>query len=470
MQGSSHSWVSAFNRWAAATFPRVSLAPVDTKTAIFANTQTKLTTKKSVVFYTFVIVAPSHDSWTIVQTRYSACRTLYAAVKAWARAHRTTLRDHPAYPLAAYCEKLRMPSRTLGFDDYYTIVERKAALTTLVELLWALQSALGALEAPVSCELQDRLERFFGESGNGAQLSSRTVTAFDSIDVSDECAICLDTLQPGAKGTVVALTCGHVFHDRCALKWLWCSSACAPASNYAWLPAFNQWAATSFPRVPLCSVDTATTIYTSAHTKPDTKEYVVLYTFVILTPSHASWTIVQTRYSACRTLYAAVKAWARAHRATLRDHPAYPLAAYCEKLRMPSRTLGFDDYYTIVERKAALTTLVELLWAIAEALRTREAPALVELQDLLDSFFHSTSAGVEHTYRSSTTSSVAPSGDCAICLGELARRSVFQLPCAHVFHQECVLQWFHYQNTCAVCRQESAEGNIVHKSVQGKAL
>lgn len=54
-----------------------------------------------------------------------------------------------------------------------------------------------------------------------------------------------------------------------------------------------------------------------------------------------------------------------------------------------------------------------------------------------------------------TQSHVALSSSCAICaenftLNEDAKR----LPCTHMFHDLCVLQWLTKHNTCPLCRHE----------------
>ncbi|EKX52837.1 hypothetical protein GUITHDRAFT_101288 [Guillardia theta CCMP2712] len=57
---------------------------------------------------------------------------------------------------------------------------------------------------------------------------------------------------------------------------------------------------------------------------------------------------------------------------------------------------------------------------------------------------------------------------CMICLVELDDRSTdFQLPCNHVFHEECLLKWLHTHNTCPNCRCVlENEEDVDVKSVQ----
>ncbi|KAH7536587.1 hypothetical protein FEM48_Zijuj03G0000700 [Ziziphus jujuba var. spinosa] len=44
-------------------------------------------------------------------------------------------------------------------------------------------------------------------------------------------------------------------------------------------------------------------------------------------------------------------------------------------------------------------------------------------------------------------------GSCCICLEKMRGWKVlFGLPCKHVFHEYCILQWFHKSNSCPLCR------------------
>ena len=44
---------------------------------------------------------------------------------------------------------------------------------------------------------------------------------------------------------------------------------------------------------------------------------------------------------------------------------------------------------------------------------------------------------------------------CNICLETCIHETIiYKLHCSHIFHDECLLQWFHLHNTCPVCRKE----------------
>merc|ERR1719235_2885936 len=53
-----------------------------------------------------------------------------------------------------------------------------------------------------------------------------------------------------------------------------------------------------------------------------------------------------------------------------------------------------------------------------------------------------------------------PSGTiCAVCL-ELLGQTCVRLPCAHVFHRDCVVPWLAQRGTCPNCRAELCGGSL----------
>ena len=40
---------------------------------------------------------------------------------------------------------------------------------------------------------------------------------------------------------------------------------------------------------------------------------------------------------------------------------------------------------------------------------------------------------------------------CVICLEPLLRKEVYALPCAHLFHEECVVRWLEREMRCPIC-------------------
>lgn len=44
-------------------------------------------------------------------------------------------------------------------------------------------------------------------------------------------------------------------------------------------------------------------------------------------------------------------------------------------------------------------------------------------------------------------------GDCSVCCDELrGETEVRRLPCGHVFHKSCILEWLQLTNSCPLCR------------------
>lgn len=42
--------------------------------------------------------------------------------------------------------------------------------------------------------------------------------------------------------------------------------------------------------------------------------------------------------------------------------------------------------------------------------------------------------------------------ECLICYEPNMESEVVKLPCNHIFHKKCILQWFKLKNTCPLCR------------------
>ncbi|KAL9243250.1 hypothetical protein vseg_017160 [Gypsophila vaccaria] len=51
---------------------------------------------------------------------------------------------------------------------------------------------------------------------------------------------------------------------------------------------------------------------------------------------------------------------------------------------------------------------------------------------------------------------VAGDGDCVVCLEELVSRKVglVKMPCQHVFHEDCIVEWLRNSHVCPLCRFE----------------
>ncbi|KAL3117509.1 hypothetical protein niasHT_008357 [Heterodera trifolii] len=50
--------------------------------------------------------------------------------------------------------------------------------------------------------------------------------------------------------------------------------------------------------------------------------------------------------------------------------------------------------------------------------------------------------------------------ECTICLGEIEKETPFKLlaildPCKHIFHNECISEWFKNHSTCPICRAKA---------------
>lgn len=49
------------------------------------------------------------------------------------------------------------------------------------------------------------------------------------------------------------------------------------------------------------------------------------------------------------------------------------------------------------------------------------------------------------------------SGQCAVCLDEMAEQACARLPCEHTFHSACVETWLQTHDSCPLCRDSLNE-------------
>ncbi|KAA8496338.1 E3 ubiquitin-protein ligase [Porphyridium purpureum] len=59
---------------------------------------------------------------------------------------------------------------------------------------------------------------------------------------------------------------------------------------------------------------------------------------------------------------------------------------------------------------------------------------------------------------------VAPAETCPVCTCELAQQDCLKMPCAHLFHAECLMAWLHRHNSCPCCRRELRTDDIQYEN------
>ncbi|GAU18493.1 hypothetical protein TSUD_366760 [Trifolium subterraneum] len=61
----------------------------------------------------------------------------------------------------------------------------------------------------------------------------------------------------------------------------------------------------------------------------------------------------------------------------------------------------------------------------------------------------------QHFYRNLPRIKVTEAMTCSVCLVEfLVGSKAIQLPCSHIYHDECIMSWFdRSKNTCPMCRR-----------------
>ncbi|EQC38777.1 hypothetical protein SDRG_03736 [Saprolegnia diclina VS20] len=196
------------------------------------------------------------------------------------------------------------------------------------------------------------------------------------------------------------------------------------------------------------------------------------------------WTIAK-RYSEFYALRRTLKSLMQRAKRQPSDKVALPLKLLEDGMAkaFPRRHFRADNAAIIAERRAALEAFVQLLVKIMcsfppEFDRDARAGLLKDLHDMLKHFLafpeEQLHLDAKRTLailaledvvvaassdEASTTASVVSEDCCSICLGdwhdvECADMHVVKLPCNHVFHEECVLDWLNGSAECPLCRSE----------------
>ena len=63
---------------------------------------------------------------------------------------------------------------------------------------------------------------------------------------------------------------------------------------------------------------------------------------------------------------------------------------------------------------------------------------------------------------------LSENAECVICLEVMSRESgITVLPCAHLFHSECIDAWFTRNNFCCICKAEYSVEKLAAAAIQG---
>ncbi|KAF4321775.1 hypothetical protein BBO99_00000665 [Phytophthora kernoviae] len=172
-----------------------------------------------------------------------------------------------------------------------------------------------------------------------------------------------------------------------------------------------------------------------------------------------------------------------------------PLVALDKTLEaaFPRRHLRNDNTVIIAERKTALETFVQSLVKVVSSIPMAadvnggaQAKLLLALYTILRDFLEYPDKQIESETKLKLAvlsledvvvdsrsnlleivEGVSSSECCSICLGEwddeeCAGMNVVKLPCLHVFHEECLLEWLQGTTHCPMCREEPS---TAHTSV-----
>ncbi|CAI5703367.1 hypothetical protein KXD40_003716 [Peronospora effusa] len=159
----------------------------------------------------------------------------------------------------------------------------------------------------------------------------------------------------------------------------------------------------------------------------------------------------------------------------------------------PRRHFRCDNNVIITERRAALESFVQSLVTVTSSIpiiadidamdwcgTTTEAKQLLMLYTVLRDFLEYPDIQIESEAKLKvavlsledvvvdsqsnlwkTAESISSSECCSICLSEWGDKecigmNVVKLPCMHMFHEECLLEWLHGTTHCPMCREEPA--------------
>ncbi|KAG7401500.1 hypothetical protein PHYBOEH_001045 [Phytophthora boehmeriae] len=168
-----------------------------------------------------------------------------------------------------------------------------------------------------------------------------------------------------------------------------------------------------------------------------------------------------------------------------------PLVALDKTLEaaFPRRHLRNDNTVIIAERRTALETFVQSLVKVVSSIpmaadvngetpATTEAKLLLALYTILRDFLEYPDKQIESETKlklavlsledvvvdsrsnlMEIVEGVSSSECCSICLDEwddeeCVGMNVVKLPCLHVFHEECLLEWLQGTTHCPMCREE----------------
>lgn len=205
--------------------------------------------------------------------------------------------------------------------------------------------------------------------------------------------------------------------------------------------------------------------------------------------SRNKWTI-RKRYSEFFRLRRVLQKYLKQYKSN--DMPA-PIQALDQALQahFPRRHLRYDTPAIIDERKPALEAFVQKLVKVisciplidstaaaspAKISTARSDDKLASLYQILRDFLEYPDKQIESETKLklavlsledvvvNTKSDVLVDDDnlnecCSICLGEWNDEDCFgmnvvKLPCAHAFHEDCLLEWLHGNAHCPMCRTE----------------
>ncbi|OQS01243.1 hypothetical protein ACHHYP_01490 [Achlya hypogyna] len=211
---------------------------------------------------------------------------------------------------------------------------------------------------------------------------------------------------------------------------------------------------------------TLVSIRSSAKQNLHKAHLVTYYSLTVVCPTSRVWWSLKRRYS---DLLFVRNQLLRTHKNALRLRGSHAVGRVLTLLdpivnaKFPPKRLGLDTKTIVQERVVGLKEFVAQLAALRSAcLEPYEAKSQFEAAQVSEIYRLLGHALAVPTRAGPRPTSQEETGGCAICLEEgHSKALVFELPCAHRFHQDCILEWFDTQHTCPMCRTEAFYGFVV---------
>ncbi|OQS06581.1 hypothetical protein THRCLA_20343 [Thraustotheca clavata] len=235
-------------------------------------------------------------------------------------------------------------------------------------------------------------------------------------------------------------------------------------------------------RLEDASKDTPVKVFSSAmNVVSETSGPFIIYNLIVSCPLTKTWWVLRKRYSEFLTFHRAFATVAKRYAAcpevndvisipkSIMFPKKQPLKPIQNAAKVQERTQRFQQYTAML-----VTLRQDCVFRALQLPPGQSKEGLIAIYDLVQDFLNIPETCRQHEIRQ-TIALVSPEGDhangsmerpedpCTICLCEFSEnfnKVVFELPCKHTFHQDCIVQWLDKSTQCPLCRQNATEESI----------